>query len=161
MEGVDFNKTFSPVAFLESIRLLMEFACTFLFRLYQIDVRSAFLNGYLNEEVSMTQSKGFKDPTHPEYVYKLKKALYGLKQAPKAWYERLSNYLFKKGYSRGGVDRTLFIKRNNNDVIVAHVYVDDIVFGPTSHWMVDQFVKYMSSKFEMNLMGELTYFPSL
>ena len=72
-----------------------------------------------NKEVFVAQPKGFEDPTHPKYLYKLKKALYGLKQAPKAWYKRLSDYLVKKGYSRGGADHTLFIKKSNNDVIVA------------------------------------------
>ena len=73
-------------------------------------LKSSFLNGYVNEEVLMAQQKVFEYPTHPQYVYKLKKALYGLKQALKAWYGRLSDYLIKKGYSRGGADRTLFIK---------------------------------------------------
>ena len=83
------------------------------------------------------------------------------REAPKPWYERLFDYLIKKGYSRGGVDRTLFIKRSNNDVIVAKIYVDDIVFGVTSHSMVDHFVEHMSSEFEMSLVGELTYFLGL
>ena len=83
MEGIDFDETFAPVAYLESIRL-MEFACTLFFRLYQMDVKSSFLNGYLNEEVFKAQPKGFEDPTHPKYVYKLKKTLCGLKQAPRA-----------------------------------------------------------------------------
>ena len=96
MEGIDFEETFAPVARLESIRLLMAFNCTLRFKLYQLDVKSAFLNGYLNEEVFVAQSKGFEYPTHPDYVYKLKKALYRLKQAPKAWYERLFDYLIKK-----------------------------------------------------------------
>ena len=82
-------------------------------------------------------------------MYKLKKTLYGLKQAPRAWYERLSKYLVKKGYSRGGVDQTLFTKRSNHDIIVAQIYIDDIVFGATSHKFVDQFVQHMSTEFEM------------
>ena len=85
VEGIDFDETFAPVAHLKSIRFLMAFACTLPFRLYQMDVKSAFLNGYLNEEVFMAQLKGFEDPTHLEYEYKLKKALFGLKQTPRAW----------------------------------------------------------------------------
>ena len=104
MEGIDFEETFSHVACPESIRLLMAFACTLCFKLYQTDMKSAFLNGYLNKEVFVAQPKGFEDPTYPRYVYKLKKALYGLKQALRAWYERLSNYLVNKGYSRGRED---------------------------------------------------------
>ena len=110
MEEIDFDETFSPVARLESTHLLMAFTCTLRFKSYQMDAKSAFLNGYLSEEVFVAQPKGFEDPTHPKYVYKLKKALYGLKQAPRTWYERLSDYLVKKLYSRGGANRTLFIK---------------------------------------------------
>ena len=93
IEGVDFDETFAPVARLESIRLLLGIACILKFKLYQMDVKSAFLNGYLNEEVYVEQPKGFEDPTHPDHVYKLKKALYGLKQAPRTWYERLTEFL--------------------------------------------------------------------
>ncbi|CAM8987579.1 unnamed protein product [Rhodiola kirilowii] len=82
IEGVDFDETFAPVARLEAIRLLLALACLLKFKLFQMDVKSAFLNGVLNEEVYVAQPKGFEDPHHPEYVYHLKKALYGLKQAP-------------------------------------------------------------------------------
>uniref|UniRef100_UPI0030C72576 reverse transcriptase domain-containing protein n=1 Tax=Bradyrhizobium sp. TM233 TaxID=2599801 RepID=UPI0030C72576 len=85
-------------------------ACLLKFRLFQMDVKSAFLNGYLNEEVYVEQPKGFTDPHHPEHVYKLKKALYGLKQAPRAWYERLTEFLVSNGYCKGGIDKTLFVK---------------------------------------------------
>ncbi|WJX12366.1 hypothetical protein P8452_02876 [Trifolium repens] len=90
IEGLDFDETFAPVARLKSIRLLLGVACILKFKLYQMDVKSSFLNGYLQEEVYVEQPKGFVDPEHPNYVYKLKKALYGLKQAPRAWYERLT-----------------------------------------------------------------------
>jgi len=92
VEGIDFDETFAPVARLESIRLLLSIACLLDFKLYQMDVKSAFLNGFLNEEVYVEQPKGFEDPYHPDYVFQLKKALYGLKQAPRAWYERLTNF---------------------------------------------------------------------
>ena len=101
VEGIDFDETFAPITHLELIRL-MAFACTLRFKLYQMDVKSAFLNGYLNKKVLVAQPKGFEDPTHLEYVYKLKKVIYGLKQEPRALYERLFDYLVKKGYSRGG-----------------------------------------------------------
>ncbi|CAM8887225.1 unnamed protein product [Rhodiola kirilowii] len=87
IEGIDFDETFAPVARLEAIRLLLALACHLKFKLFQMDVKSAFLNGLLNEEVYVSQPKGFEDPHHPDYVYRLKKALYGLKQAPRAWYE--------------------------------------------------------------------------
>ncbi|MEX5585715.1 reverse transcriptase domain-containing protein, partial [Pseudomonas lurida] len=80
------------------------------FKLYQMDVKSVFLNGYLHEEVYVEQPKGFVDPANPDHVYKLKKALYGLKQAPRAWYERLTNFLVSQGCRKGGHDKTLFVK---------------------------------------------------
>jgi hypothetical protein len=104
IEGVDFDETSAPVASLESIRILLSIACHLGFKLYQMDVRSAFLNGVLQEEVYVKQPKGFQDPHHPHHVYKLKNALYWLKQAPRAWYKRLTTYLLTKGFTRGEAD---------------------------------------------------------
>ncbi|KAK0605240.1 hypothetical protein LWI29_024494 [Acer saccharum] len=129
VEGVDFDETFAPVARLESIRLLLSITCIKKFNLFQMDVKSAFLNGYFQEEVYVEQPKGFVDPHSPNHVFKLKKALYGLKQAPRAWYDRLTQYLIDNQYRRGGIDRTLFIKHHDHDIFVAQIYVDDIVFG--------------------------------
>ncbi|KAK2418362.1 putative mitochondrial protein [Trifolium repens] len=161
IEGLDFDETFAPVARLESIRLLLGVACILKFKLYQMDVKSAFLNGYLQEEVYVEQPKGFVDPEHPNYVYKLKKALYGLKQAPRAWYERLTQFLEEQGYRKGGSDKTLFVKQEKGKFIIAQIYVDDIVFGGMSNTMVQHFVQQMQSEFEMSLVGELTYFLGL
>ncbi|KAK0586597.1 hypothetical protein LWI29_009370 [Acer saccharum] len=158
VEGVDFDETFAPVARLESIRLLLSIACIKKFKLFQMDVKSAFLNGYLQEEVYVEQPKGFVDPHSPNHVFKLKKALYGLKQAPRAWYDRLTQYLVDNQYRRGGIDRTLFIKHHDHDIFVAQIYVDDIVFGSTNKTKVDEFVSVMSSEFEMSMVGELNYF---
>src|SRR6266487_261536 len=126
-----------------------------------MDVKSAFLNGYLNEEVFVEQPKGFIEPTLPNHVYKLKKALYGLKQAPRAWYERLTVFLLSQGYRKGGNDKTLFVKKEKGDFIIAQIYVDDIVFRGMSSKMVQHFVQQMQSEFEMSLVGELTYFLGL
>ncbi|CAJ2662564.1 unnamed protein product [Trifolium pratense] len=126
-----------------------------------MDVKSAFLNGYLCEEVYVEQPKGFIDPAHPDHVYKLKKALYGLKQAPRAWYERLTNFLVSQGYRKGGHDKTLFVKEKEEKLMIAQIYVDDIVFGGMSEEMVQHFVQQMQSEFEMSLVGELTYFLGL
>lgn len=127
MEGVDFDETFAPVARLEAIRLLLAISCIWRFKLYQMDVKSAFLNGYLNEEVFVEQPKGFKDPHHLNHVYKLKKALYGLKQAPRAWYDRLTDFLTSNGYRRRGIDKILFMKKEGSDLLIAQLYVDDII----------------------------------
>ncbi|WJX25548.1 hypothetical protein P8452_14576 [Trifolium repens] len=161
IEGLDFDETFAPVARLESIRLLLGVACILKFKLYQMDVKSAFLNGYLQEEVYVEQPKGFVDPEHPNYVYKLKKALYGLKQTPRAWYERLTQFLEEQGYRKGGSDKTLFVKEEKGKFIIAQIYVDDIVFGGMSNTMVQHLVQQMQSEFEMSLVGELTYFLGL
>ncbi|KAK2455973.1 cysteine-rich RECEPTOR kinase [Trifolium repens] len=161
VEGLDFEETFAPVARLESIRLLLGVACILKFKLYQMDVKSTFLNGYLHEEVYVEQPKGFTDPVYPNHVYKLKKALYGLKQAPRAWYERLTQFLVGQGYRKGGSDQTLFVKQVKGKFMIAQIYVDDIVFGGMSNTMVQHFVQQMQSEFEMSLVGELTYFLGL
>jgi len=97
-----------------------------------MDVKSAFLNGLLNEEVYVSQLLEFEDIEYPDHVYKLKRAVYGLKQAPRAWYERLRMFLLDKGFSRGNVDNTLFSKCKGKDVLLVQVYVDDIIFGSTN-----------------------------
>ncbi|KAH9743540.1 hypothetical protein KPL70_003341 [Citrus sinensis] len=157
---VDFDKTFASVAKLESTRLLFVIACLIGFKLFQMDVKNA-LNDILNEEAYVEQPKGFEDPHFPNHVFKLKNALYGLKQAPRAWYERLINFLLENGYKQEGVDRTLFIKQLNSRILVVQIYVDDIVFGSTSSYHVHEFVSQMKRKFEISMVGELTYFLGL
>ncbi|KAK2382486.1 putative mitochondrial protein [Trifolium repens] len=161
IEGVDFDETFAPVARLESIRLLLGVACILKFKLFQMDVKSAFLNGYLNEEVYVAQPKGFVDHNLPDHVYRLKKTLYGLKQAPRAWYERLTKFLLQQGYRKGETDKTLFVRQEEGKLMIAQIYVDDIVFGGMTDALVKQFVHQMQSEFEMSLVGELTYFLGL
>jgi hypothetical protein len=143
IEGVDFDEIFVPVARLESIRILLSIACHLGFKLYQIDVKSAFLNDILQEEVYVEQPKGFQDPHHSHHVYKLKKALYGLKQAPRAWYERLTTYLLTKGFTRGQSDQTLFIRNQGTHKLIAQIYVDDIIFGATLDSLAHEFAKEM------------------
>ena len=99
-ESIDFDETFAPVARLEAIRMLLAFACFRDFKLYQMDVKSAFLNGFINEKVYVKQLPGFEDHAFPNYIFKLSKALYGLKQAHRAWYERLSKFLIENNFSR-------------------------------------------------------------
>ena len=160
-EGIDFDETFAPVARIEAIRLLLAFACHMNFKLFQMDVKSAFLNGFIQEEVYVEQPPGFEDHGKPNHVFKLQKALYGLKQAPRAWYERLSKFLMEKGFSRGSVDTTLFLKKNQHDLLVVQIYVDDIIFGATNQKLCECFAKDMQNEFEMSMMGELTFFLGL
>ncbi|KAL4013490.1 hypothetical protein IC575_025662 [Cucumis melo] len=141
IEGVDFGEIFAPIARLEAIRLLLDFACVRQIMLFQMDVKCAFLNGYISEEVYVTQPKGFFGPINPDYVYKLRKALYGLKQAPRAWYDRLSTFLLNQGFSRGDTDKTMFIKKKAQKFLVAQVYVDDIIFGGQSQSIITAICK--------------------
>jgi len=124
-----------------------------------MDVRSAFLNGYINQEVFVSQPPGFEDYKNPEHVYKVKKALYGLKQAPIQWYERLSEFMLSQGYDCGTSDKTLFLNKKREDIIFVQVYVDDIIFGSTNKEMCEAFVDAMKIEFEMSMLGEMNFFP--
>ncbi|GKB18891.1 retrovirus-related pol polyprotein from transposon TNT 1-94 [Tanacetum coccineum] len=126
-----------------------------------MNVKSAFLNGFINEEVYVAQPPGFIDFAKPNHVYRLKKALYGLKQAPKAWYDRLKSFLIKHDYTMGMVDNTLFTKKKDSNLIIVQIYVDDIIFGSTCQELCDDFAKIMHDEFEMSMMGELNFFLGL
>ncbi|GJU02639.1 retrovirus-related pol polyprotein from transposon TNT 1-94 [Tanacetum coccineum] len=160
-QGIDYDETYAPVARLESIRILLASACALDFKLFQMDVKSAFLDGFINEGVYMAQPSGFSDFKKPVHVYKLKKALYGLKQAPKAWYDRLKAFLIKHEYKIGMVDNTLFTKKKSSNLIIVQIYVDDIIFESTCQDMCDEFSKIMHDEFEMSMMGELNLFLGL
>jgi hypothetical protein len=160
-EGIDYEETFAPVARLEAIRMLLAFACYKNFKLFQMDVKSAFLNGFISEEVYVEQPPGFESHKFPNHVFKLAKALYGLKQAPRAWYERLSGFLFEKCFIRGKIDTTLFTKTKNDDLLIVQIYVDDIIFGSTNENMCSEFSNIMQKEFEMSMMGELNFFLGL
>ncbi|GJS01504.1 ribonuclease H-like domain-containing protein [Tanacetum coccineum] len=146
---------------IEAIRIFLAFASYMGFIVYQMDVKSAFLYGKIDEEVYVSQPPGFLDPKYPQKVYKVVKALYGLHQAPRAWYATLSTFLLKNGYRRGTIDKTLFIKKDKHDIILVQVYVDDIIFGSTKKSWCDEFEALMKSKFQMSSMGELTFFLGL
>jgi hypothetical protein len=160
-EGIDYEETFAPVAHLEAIRILLAFSVAKGFKLYQMDVKSAFLNEFLEEEVYVKQPPGFESAEFPHNVYRLRKVLYGLKQAPRAWYGRLRGFLFSKGFEMGKVDKTRFLLRQGDDILIVQVYVDDIVFGGSSHSLVARFAEDMSKKIEMSMMGELQFFLGL
>ncbi|GJV52547.1 retrovirus-related pol polyprotein from transposon TNT 1-94 [Tanacetum coccineum] len=136
--GIDFEESFAPVARLEAIRIFLAFAAHMNMVIYQMDVKTAFLNGNLREEVYVSQPDGFVDPDKPNHVYKLKKALYGLKQAPRAWYDMLSSFLISNDFSKGSVDPTLFIRREGNDLILVQIYVDDIIFAASTPERISQ-----------------------
>jgi hypothetical protein len=156
--GLDFEETFALVARLESIRILLSYAAHHSFKLFQMDVKSAFLNGPIKEEVYVEQPPGFEDDRYPNHVYKLSKALYGLKQAPRALYECLRDFLISNAFKVGKADPTLFTKTCNGDLFVCQIYVNDIIFSSTNQKSCEEFSRVMMQKFEMSMMGELNYF---
>ena len=131
-EGIDYDETYAPVARLEAIRIFLAYAAHMKFKVFQMDVKSAYLNGELEEEVYVEQPPGYVDPRYPDYVYRLDKALYGLMQAPRAWYETLAQFLIESGFTRGTIDKTLFYLKNGKDLLLVQIYVDDIIFGSTN-----------------------------
>ncbi|GKD93383.1 putative ribonuclease H-like domain-containing protein, partial [Tanacetum coccineum] len=146
---------------IEAIRLFLAYASFMRFMVYQMDVKSAFLYGRIEEEVYVCQPLGFEDPEYPDKVYKVVKALYGLYQAPRAWYETLAKYLLDNKFHRGKIDQTLFIKKQKGDILLVQVYVDDIIFGSTKKELCIEFEKLMHNKFQISSMGELTFFLGL
>ncbi|GKC01284.1 retrovirus-related pol polyprotein from transposon TNT 1-94 [Tanacetum coccineum] len=126
-----------------------------------MDVKTTFLNGELKEEVYVSQPEGFVDPDHPTHVYRLKKALYGLKQAPRAWYDTLSRFLLDNKFSKGAVDPTLFTRKTGKHILLVQIYVDDIIFSSTDPKACDIFSNEMSSKFQMSMMGQMSFFLGL
>ncbi|KAJ9540360.1 hypothetical protein OSB04_026866 [Centaurea solstitialis] len=160
-EGIDYDETFAFVARIEEIRIFLAYVAHKNMTVYQMDVKCAFLNGVLQEEVYVEQPEGFVDPRFPDHVYVLDKGLYGLKQAPRAWYETLTDYLLGVGYKKGTIDPTLFLKRSGKDLIIVQIYVDDIIFASTKPEMCQEFENTMKSQFKMSMMGELTFFLGL
>ncbi|GJY03703.1 putative ribonuclease H-like domain-containing protein, partial [Tanacetum coccineum] len=142
-EGIDYNEVFEPVARIEAIRLFLAYASFKDFIVYQMDVKSAFLYGKIEEEVYVCQ------PPVPSYMELLMR---------RAWYETLSTYLIENGFRRGTIDKTLFIKKDKGDILLVQVYVDDIIFGLTKKFLCDEFKGLMHKRFQMSSMGEPTFF---
>ncbi|GJR54245.1 retrovirus-related pol polyprotein from transposon TNT 1-94 [Tanacetum coccineum] len=160
-EGIDFEESFAPVARLEAVRMFIAYAAHKNITIFQMDVKTAFLNGPLKEEVYVSQPEGFIDPEFPDHVYRLKKALYGLKQAPRAWYDKLSSFLIEHGFTKGIINPTMFTQRHGGDILLVQVYVDDIIFGSTNPDFSKRFANLMKNVFEMSMMGELKFFLGL
>ncbi|GJT81250.1 retrovirus-related pol polyprotein from transposon TNT 1-94 [Tanacetum coccineum] len=154
-EGIDFEESFALVARIEAIRIFVVNVANKNMMIYQMDVKTAFLNGKLKEKVYISQPEGFVDQDNPSHVYKLKKALYGLKQAPCAWYDMLSSFLISQHFSKGAVDPTLFTKKVGKDLLLVQIYVDDIIFASSNTVMCDEFANLMTTKFKMSMMGQI------
>lgn len=157
-EGIDFSETFAPVARFVAIKLLISYAINHDIILYQMEIKRAFPNGVIFEEVYVKQPHGFEDSVHPNFVFKIKKLLYGLKQAPISLYKWLSNFLWENGFEKGQVDTTLFRKTLNKEILIVQIYVDNIMFGSTNASMCKEFSKTMHAEFEMSMIGELKFF---
>ncbi|GKE28739.1 retrovirus-related pol polyprotein from transposon TNT 1-94 [Tanacetum coccineum] len=156
---INFKESFAPVARIEAIRVFVENATNKNMTIFQIDVKTAFLNGKLKEEVYVSQPKGFVDQEYPSHVHKLKKALYSLKQAPRAWYGMLSSFLISQHFSKGEFDPTLFTQKVGNDLLMVQIYVDNIIFASTNTALCNEFANQMTTKFKMSMMGDSVDIP--
>ena len=160
-QGRDFDENFAPVTRLETVRILLALAAKYGWEVHHLDVKSAFLNGEIAEEVYVVQPEGFVKKGQEHLVYKLIKALYGLRQAPRAWYSKLSKYLEELGFVRCPYEHAFYTKRKGSDVLVIAVYIDDLLVTGTDLTSIKEFVNQMSEKFEMSNLGKLSYYLGL
>lgn len=161
VDGIDFEETFTPVVRLEVIRMFLSLCAYKGYKLYQMDVKSTFLNGNLEEGVHMEQPEGFLLHDDETFMCQLKKALYGLKKSPREWYSRLDKYIKEKGFRKGNADNNLYFKVEGNHMIIVVVYVDDIIFWGNKDTLCKEFVDQMKLEFEMSMLGELSFFLGL
>ncbi|KAL0339561.1 UNVERIFIED_CONTAM: Retrovirus-related Pol polyprotein from transposon RE2 [Sesamum radiatum] len=158
LPGIDYTETFAPVARLDTIRALIAIAANKKWKIYQMDVKSAFLNGYIDEEIYVEQPQGFIAKGSEEKVLRLKKALYGLKQAPRAWYSRIDKYFMDRGFRRSLSEPTLYIKSQGNDTLIVSLYVDDLIYTGNNEKMIQVFKEDMMKTFEMSDLGLMHFF---
>ncbi|PKU80787.1 Retrovirus-related Pol polyprotein from transposon TNT 1-94 [Dendrobium catenatum] len=156
--GLDYTETFSPVAKLPTIRILLTVAIHHQWSVQQLDVANAFLHGILPEKVFMTQPKGFEDASHPDYVCLLHKAIYGLKQAPRQWYNTLTEHLLSLGFAHSKADPSLFLYNSNGILLFLLIYVDDILITGNDNNTISAMIHKLSKKFDMKKLGEVNEF---
>ena len=158
IEGIDFEETFAPVAKLNTIRMIIALATKHHWKIHQLDVKSAFLNGDLKEEVYLVQPEGFVKKGEEHLVCRLKKALYGLKQAPRSWYEKIDSFFLMNGYERSKNDPNLYTMFNNEgQIVVISLYVDDLIITGSADNLIEEIKQQLSQKFEMKDLGEMQY----
>lgn len=144
---------------METIRTVLALAAQLQLPVYQLDVKSAFLNGELKEEVYVEQPQGYVIKGKEDKVYRLVKALYGLKQAPRAWNAKIDGYFRKKGFLRSKSEPSLYVKKSGtHDFLIACLYVDDLIYVGTNADMVEDFKNSMKEEFEMTDLGLMKYF---
>lgn len=156
--GVDYSDTFAPVSRMDTIRLVLAVAAQKGWKVFQLDVKSAFLNGVLQEEIYVEQPEGFVVQGKEDKVYLLKKALYGLKQAPRAWYSRINDHLLNIGFEKSLSESTLYVKHKGTKVLIVSLYVDDMLVTEDDTRLVEEFKQEMMQAFEMTDLGLVTYF---
>jgi hypothetical protein len=157
-EGIDYEETFAPVAKLNTIRMLIALATKKHWMIHQLDVKSAFLNGELKEEVYLEQPEGFVQKGKEHLVCRLKKALYGLKQAPRSWYEKIDSFFLQLGYNRSKNDPNLYtMKDEQGCIVLISLYVDDLIITGDAIYLIEEIKQQMSQVFEMKDLGELRY----
>jgi hypothetical protein len=156
---VDYGDTFTPIARHDTIRLLLALAGQKVWKVYHLDVKSAFLNGILLEEIYVQQPKGFEVAGHEHKVYKLFKVLYDLKQALRAWYNRIDTYLIQLGFNRSENKTTLYLKQNEDGIqMVISLYVDDMLVTESNVKLLAEFKREMQDVFELSDLGIMNYF---
>ncbi|KAK0597380.1 hypothetical protein LWI29_024681 [Acer saccharum] len=156
---IDYEEIFAPVTCLETVHLLLSLVAQKGWKVHQMDVKSAFLNGFLEEEVYVEQPPGYVKKGEEHKVYRLRKALYGLKQAPRAWYSRIDSFFLKNGFKRCPYEHALYTKEvESGNFLIACLYVDDLIFTGNSVIMGNDFKRSMMNEFEMTDMGLLHYF---
>jgi hypothetical protein len=156
--GIDYSDTFAPVARHDTIRVLLAIVAQKGWQVFHMDVKSAFLNGFLQEEIYVEQPEGFSVKGQEDRVYLLKKALYGLKQAPRVWYNRINDHLLQLGFQKSLSEATLYVKHVGADILIISLYVDDLLVTGSNISLVEEFKQEMKEVFEMTDLGLMTYF---
>jgi hypothetical protein len=156
--GIHYEETYSPVAKMTTIRIIIAMAIANGWSLHQVDVKNVFLHGDLQEEMYMEQPPDYVDQTHPNLVCRLKKFLCGLKQAPRAWSDKIGQYLVTSGFQTSTADFSLYVKKTNHGIVVIVIYVDDLIIIGDSDTDIFDLKKFLKQKFEMKDLGELRYF---
>ena len=151
----DYDKTYAPVARMETMHAIITIAAKHKWKVYQMDVKSAFLNGVLKEDVYVEQPPDYEVLGEEHKVYRLKRSLYGLKQAPRAWYNRIDSYLMSNGFRKDDGEPTLYINETNGKVLIVVSYVDYLIFTRNDNFLIGEFNETMKNEFEMTNLGLL------